>query len=197
MTKAQHKQAFSEVIQSSLQGWTGQSWQWDTFPSFGSLIMITDKKRVWFGVIYEVQTGSSDPSRSPFAYQKTEEELQAEQPQIFEFLKTTFSALTIGFMEYDKIYYQLAPEPPKIHAFIERAPTALCKQFFSSTNYLALIFNNPNINRVDELLLALLQEQKRLGLLSEEKISETIETMTLLTGNDYRRIKLFSSRIQS
>lgn len=192
--KKNNRQAFSEVIESSLQGWIGQSWKWDTFPAFGSLTTIITPQRTWFGIVYEAKTGSSDPSRSAFTYQKTEAELLAEQPQIFEFLKTTFSCLTIGFMEKDRIFYQVAPEPPKIHAFIQKSSPQLSKQFFASSNYLPLLFNSPNINQVDELLLALLAEQKRLGAFSEEKLFEIMQHLSLLTGNDYRRIKIFSSR---
>lgn len=192
----QASKAFSEVIESSLYSWTGQSWKWDIFPAFGSLVTITNSKRTWFGLIYQVQTGSSDPSRSAFTYQKTEEELLAEQPQIFEFLKTTFSCLSVGFIEHEKLYYQLPPEPPKIHAFIEPACPALAKRFFGSTTYLPLLFNNPSIQQTDELIIALLSEQKKLNVLSEEKLFEVLEMMALLTGNDYRRIKILSSRLQ-
>ena len=80
--------AFSEVIDSSLHGFTAQSWQWDDFPAFGQLVTVQSGTRTLFGIVYQVHTGSMDPVRYPFPYQKTEAELLAEQPQIFEFLKT-------------------------------------------------------------------------------------------------------------
>ncbi len=95
---------FAEVIESSLHGWLAQSWQWDTFPSFGSIVTIQGKKRTHFGIVHQIQTGSMDPVRYPFPYQKTEEELLKEQPQIFEFLKTTFSCLIIGYQEKGSIH---------------------------------------------------------------------------------------------
>lgn len=190
-----NKQAFAEVIESSLQGWTGQSWKWNTFPRFGSLTIIENSTRIWFGIVYQVQTGSNDPNRSPFIYQKTETELLAEQPQIFEFLKTSFSCLTVGFMERERITYQWAPEPPNIHAFIQNCSTSLSRQFFSSTQYLPLLFNHPLLSQVDELLLAIITEQKRLDIFSDDKLYELMETVSLLTGNDYRRLKILSSRL--
>lgn len=195
MVTKENKQAFSEVIQSSLQTWTGQSWKWDTFPAFGSLTTIITPQRTWFGLVYQVNTGSTDPGRTPYAYKKTEQELLAEQPQIFEFLRTTFECLALGFMEHDRIFYQTPPEPPKIHAFIYKSSTQLSKQFFNSSNYLPLLFASEQVRNKDELLLALLKEQKQLALLTEEKLYTIIETISLLTGNDYRRIKIFSSRI--
>ena len=110
------RKPFAEVIESSLQGWLAQSWNWNCFPAFGSLVTIETKKRQLFGIVHQIQTGSMDPMRHPFPYQKTEEELLQEQPQIFEFLKTTFSCLTLGYSERERIIYLLAPEPPQIHS---------------------------------------------------------------------------------
>src|SRR5690349_14278413 len=96
---------FAEVIESSLHGFLAQTWQWDNFPAFGSLVTVTSNKRTHLAIVHQIKTGSMDPIRYPFPYQKTEEELLAEQPQIFEFLKTAFSCLTIGYQEKGKLYY--------------------------------------------------------------------------------------------
>lgn len=195
MVTKRDKQAFSEVIQSSLQTWTGQSWKWDTFPAFGSLVTITTPQRIWFGLVYQINTGSGDPGRTPFAYKKTEAELLAEQPQIFEFLRTTFDCLAIGFMENEHVFYQTPPEPPKIHAFIQYSSAQLNKQFFNSTAFLPLLFTSEHIKNKDELLLSILRHQKQLNCLTQEKLENIIESVALLTGNDYRRIKIFSERL--
>src|SRR3989337_2594100 len=137
-----NNKAFAEIIESSLQGWLAQSWQWNQLPSFGSMITGQTKKRTLFGIVHQIKTGSMDPIRYPFPYQKTEEELLAEQPQIFEFLKTTFSCLTIGYQEKGKLYYLIAPEPVKIHAFVEPIKPDLAKQFFYSEKYLHVLFGN-------------------------------------------------------
>lgn len=188
---------FAEVIESSLHGFMAQSWRWDTFPTFGSLVAIDQGTRTTFGVVHQIQTGSMDPMRYPFPYQKTEEELVREQPQIFEFLKTTFSCITVGYMEKGKIVYALAGQPVKIHAFVSQAPTDLSKQFFASNKYLHVIFGFTNqITNMDELLLAMIRQQAELALLSQEKMKNFVETFSLLTGNDYRRLKIFLQRVE-
>jgi len=188
---------FAEVIESSLHGFIAQSWQWDTFPSFGSIITVESNGRIIFGIVHEIKTGSLDPVRSPFAYQKTHEELQKEQPQIFEFLKTTFSCLTLGYQENDRIYYLLAPEPVKIHSFVGPATNEQCMKLFSSEKYLHLLFGQANqIFNLDELLLATLNYQAKLGILTSDLLNSFIETFSLLTGNDYRRLKLFLQRAE-
>ncbi|MGE0207421.1 MAG: hypothetical protein AB7R69_06255 [Candidatus Babeliales bacterium] len=192
-----HTQSFAEVIESSLTGWLAQSWQWNYFPQFGSLVTIKTEKRILFGIVHHVQTGTMDPARQPFAYQKTEEELLAEQPQIFEFLKTTFSCLIVGYLQDGTITYQCAPEPPKIHAFVEHATPELHRQFFNSHHYLHLLFGfSQQISNLDELLLALLKNMTTHTILTKEKVEHFIETLSLLSGNDYRRLKLFLQRIE-
>lgn len=188
---------FAEVIESSLTGWLAQSWSWDTFPEFGSFVAIEGKKRTVFGIVHQVQTGSMDPVRYPFPYQKTEEELLKEQPQIFEFLKTTFSCIAIGYQEKKSISYVIAPEPPKIHAFITHPDKETSKIFFASNKYLHLLFtHSAHIFNMDELILALLRQYKELGILTTEKIGTFMQTYSLLIGNDYRRIKLFLQRVE-
>ncbi len=189
--------AFAEVVVSNLYGFQAQCWQWDFFPAFGSLIAIPSTDRTIFGLVHQVQTGSMDGARTPFAYQKTEQELRAEQPQIFEFLQTTFDCLTLGYAEGKSVHYLIAPQPPKIHAFVQPASTAQLKQFFARHQYLHVLFNNaPAIGCVDELLLALLRHLNDANLLGPPAFNEFVDTFCLLTGNDYRRLKLLLQRAQ-
>ena len=193
-TQTNKVHSFAEIIQSSLQSFTAQSWNWDYFPAFGSLVTVTTEKRTLFGIVYAIQTGSSDAGRYPFTFQKTEAELRAEQPQIFEFLQTTFSCLIIGFLENDEIMYHMSPEPAKMHAFVSHATPAETRHFFSSSLYLHLIFNSPEITVGDELLLSLLKTKKDLGLLTQESFLAFIETISLATGDDYRKLKILMNR---
>lgn len=187
-----------EVIESSLLGWLAQSWQWDQFPTFGSLAITETKKRTLIGIVHQIQTGSMDPVRYPFPYQKTEDELLQEQPQIFEFLKTTFSCITIGYQEKGTFFYQLAPEPARIHSFVGAAPRELTQQFLADERYLHLLFGLANhVFNIDELLLAILKNMGDLKIMSPTKIDHFVQTFALLTGNDYRRLKLFLQRAQS
>lgn len=192
-----NNKAFAEVIDSSLQGWLAQSWVWNKFPTFGSLVAIETDKRILFGVVHQVQTGSMEPMRYPFPYQKTQEELLRDQPQIFEFLKTTFSCLTIGYQEKGRIYYLAAPEPPPIHSFVSPMDNDLAKQFFCSEKYMHVIFGaSDQLFNIDELLLALIKQQKELMVFSDKKIAIFVNAYSLLTGNDYRRLKLFLQRVE-
>jgi hypothetical protein len=105
--------------------------------------------------------------------------------------------LSIGYIEKGRTYYLLSPEPPKIHAFVTPIAHEQCQQFFSNTQYLHVLFGlSSQIFNLDELLLALLNNLKAKNLLTEPKVTSFIENFSLLTGNDYRRLKLFLQRAQ-
>ncbi len=189
---------FAEIIESSLSTWRAQCWQWDIIPTYGSLLTITTPERTIFGLVHEIHTGSADSARTVFTYKKTEDELKRDHPHIFEFLQTSFSCLTLGYQEHERIHYQLAPEPPKIHAFVQPAERGQIAEFFSQDQYLHTLFSfAPQIFSLDELLLAMLKQLSEHNLLSEEKLARFIETFSLLTANDYRRLKLFLQRAQT
>jgi hypothetical protein len=189
---------FAEVVESSLHQFKAQSWEWDQFPAYGTLVSIDQRPYTLYGLVHETHTGSMDPTRYPFTYQKTEEELRKEQPQIFEFLKTTFSCILLGFSEKGKIHYSAAPYPAKIHAFVQSAESEKARTFFAHTQWLHRLFSLSNeMGNIDDLLLACLAQQKSPGQKSERSLSSFINAYALLTGNDYRRIKLFLQRVQS
>jgi hypothetical protein len=185
-----------EIIESSLSSWLVQSWQWNYFIPFGSLVMIENNEITIFGVVHQVQTGSMDPARYPFPYQKTEQELLAEQPQIFEFLKTTFSCITVGYQSKQNLYYLLPPHPPAIHAFVRIAPTDICRRFFANDQFLHLLFNATIPTNIDELLLAIVNRLVSDTILNKNDLMPLMQTYSLLTNNDYRRMKLFLGRLQ-
>lgn len=187
-------EAFAEVIESSLSTYLAQSWEWNQVPSFGSLVKVTSKEYFILGVVTNIQTGSMDPTRYPFPYRKTEEELMQEHPQIFEFLKTTFNVQTLGYTgQAGNIHHTLPPKPCKIHAFVSTCSNELTTKFFTNPNFLHLLFNANNTN-LDELLLAIIKHLQNINALSKEILSNLTETLSLLTGNNYRHLKLLLSR---
>ena len=192
--------AFAEVIESSLHTFLAQCWVWDDFPSYGSLVTVESGDLLLIGTVTELSTGSMDPMRYPFPYKKTEEELKAEQPQIFEFLKTSFRVHIVGYQELKggKINYLLPPKPGKIHSFVRECDTRLSKKFFAKPDYVHLLFAfETQTGSLDELLLAILKHLKTAGVLDEKALDGFCKTFSLRTGNDYRRLKLFLQRVQT
>ena len=193
--------AFAEIIESNLNSFTAQCWQWDFFPEFASLVQSKNQNRITLGIVTQIKTGSMDPMRYPFTYQKTESELLAEQPQIFEFLKTTFTVQIVGYIEKklsSKINYILPSTPCKIHSFVQHTNENLESQFLQNSEFIHILFEYSNqILNIDELLLAILKKIKNKNQLTNQKIQSFCKMFSLLTGNDYRRLKLFLKRIEN
>lgn len=185
---------FSEVVESSLQSFTAQCWQWNQMPPFGSLVTVTQGQRTVFGIVYEVHTGSLDPNRVVQAYQKTEQELRMQQPQIFAFLRTTYAAVIVGYQSNDSITYQLALQPPSIHTFVSYATQAQQAQFFATPDYIYRLCHAPLVTNLDELLLLLFKQQYQAGM-SEKQLQSLFEALSLCWQHDYRRLKIFTRRV--
>ncbi len=193
-----HKKPFAEIIESSLSSWQAQCWQWDDPPAYGSLLTISTPSRTLFGIVHDIVTGSTDTNRAVFTYKKNEEELKRDHPHIFEFLHTTFRCLALGYSENNRIQYQLAPEPPKIHSFVSYATTEELTHLFAHEQYLHMLFTHAHqIFSLDDLLLSLIKRMNNLNLLNEERLQRFTATFSLLTANDYRRLKLFLQRAQA
>lgn len=189
--------SFAEIIESNLSTWSAQCWNWQESPTFGSLVITSHGPLKIFGIVQSITTGSIDQIRQPIAYQKTEEELLAQQPQIFEFLQTTFTNITIGYQESDRVFYHLAQKPPKIHAFVQNASDEQYKLFFENEQFLHLLFNMSNqIFNLDELLLALLKQLSVKNLLNKKNLNNFIENFALQHKNDYQTLKIFLQRTE-
>ena len=185
-----------EVVSSSLSMWSTQAWQWDNYPEFGSVICLQDGQIDLFGVVYCIRTGSDDPVRQAFAYQKTTAELQQEQPQIFEFLKTDFSAAPICFRSAAVFTYAMPPRPPKLHTFVRMATKIEMLELLNSANALhALFAQYQKIEYFEELLLAFLRYLANDNLVSRTLLLQVTEQLSLVTANDYRRLKMFMDRV--
>jgi len=197
--KSPHFPAFAEVIGSTLTSYTAQCWQWDGAPTFGSLVCVTHKNVTLFGIVTNIETGSSDPQRTPFPYQKTETELRLQHPQVFEFLRTIFTVSLVGHTtDGGTISHTLPSAPATIHAFIRPVTDTERALFFSSPNFLAVLFgSNAGNPLLDELLLSILRGLVQGDMLNASLFEQYYHTLTLLLGNDYRRLKILLQRIET
>jgi hypothetical protein len=188
--------SFAEIIESTLEQCTAQTWRWDDIPLLGTLMIIHDPEYVLFGLVHAIHVGASDTTRVPYTYQKTPEELARDQPHIFAFLKTQFACLILGYMcKHDicaPILYTLAPKPARLHAFVQVADNTLQTDFFSTMTYMQLLFGaHQGTTCMDELLLAIVQRNN----ISAIFLRKFMQTYITLVGNDYRRVRLFAQRL--
>ena len=70
--------------------------------------------------------------------------------------------------------------------------------FFPSPDYLYLLFAFENkIPNLNELLLAIIKQMKEINKFDSHNLNEFYETLSILTKNDYTRLKLLLKRIQN
>ena len=187
-----------EVVASALSSWVVQAWQWEKFPEFGSIVRLTCGEYDMFGIVSDIKTGSDDKSRQPFAYQKTELELRRDQPQIFEFLKTNFTCLPVGYCRQGVWYYTLPSRPPRTHAFVAVAAPQELTLLCQGSGLLQALFSHAHrVESFEELLLAVLRQLREHGLLTQELLMQLMEYLALLWASDYRRLKFFMDRIDT
>lgn len=192
-----NNQFCGEVITSSLNHVTVVAWHYDKPLPHGRLIAIPSQQTTVYAFVAAVQTSSDDASYKPFAYKLTKEELQHQQPQIFHCLQTTMQCLIVGFMHHGTIYHMIASEPPEIHSFVRSATAEELQLFVAKPTYLQVLFGAGNlVNSMDELLLAIMREMLANNVLQQELVNDFVTTFSLLTGNDYRRLKLLLQRVQ-
>ena len=190
---------FAEVIESNLHSFTAQCWQWDKMPTFGSLVEVTTNNHKVLGCVTQIRTESIDPTRKPRAYQKTEEELLREQPQIFEMLQSIFTVQVLAYQQIStgKILYLTPLQPCKIHAFIRKTDDETFNQIFSTPDFLHMLFAcQQNIESLDELMLAVLYQVKSRNLLTKAFFDKFYQSFALLHGNDYKKMKMFFERVE-
>ena len=197
MNNQSNKTCFAEILESSITTFNAQCWQWDAILEFGSLVTATSNDRTIFAIIYDITTGPTDPIRQPVAYQKTQEELLSQQPQIFEFLTTSFSCIAVGYSDlHERILYNLPPQPPKMHTFVHHATTEQYKHFFASEQFLHLLCNATIPLNLQELLLAIIKHQLSHKTLTKKRLGVFIESFFMLNKNNYLQTKMFLARLQ-
>lgn len=187
----------AEIIDSTVGHFTAQCWQWNSVPVYGSLVCAEQGDTRWYGVVYRVHAGSDDPTRSVFAYQKTLDELQAEQPQIFEFLKTEISALIVGYVRDGQLSYGPCPLPVMVHTFVRMARAQEYAQLLRDPHYLHQVFAQAHmIGSVEEVVFALLAQAQANKVLDREMVVTCLDVFNALSDQDYRRLRVLAQRLE-
>jgi|GEM_PF-5756644 len=188
----------AEVVQSSLDSFTAHCWQWDIIPSFGSLVITKDKQYTTYGVVYDSKTETLDPMHSVHVYKKTEEEMCKEYPHLFDFLKTTCNVFVLGYEQSGHIFYTRAPFPVRLYSFVSLANIDETRNFFSNQHNMSRLTHEKNIlPRCEDILFALIVQQKQLGLLSLERLTFYASQYEITTQATYQQLQYFIERIET
>lgn len=191
-----HKQPFGEVVASSLDRCTIQAWEWNTYPSYGSLVQITDSETILVGIVESIITAPLDGARTPTAYKKTDSELKAELPHIFSLLRTTITASILGSKNFENTTLIPPTKPAQIHSFSTAINTQILHEKDNALLIKRIIMTHEP-QSADTLIQQFLQHQKNAATLSQEQLHPYIRTYIDIIGNDYKRIFEFNRFIQN
>jgi hypothetical protein len=175
-------------------------------PPFGSIVRVTQRvaegvngeELTLFGVVFHVETGSLEPNRPLAALGMTEEELQRDQPQIYELLATRFTAALIGHQVAtdNKVRHYLPPRPPRPHSQVFGAtPEETCLVTQEVTFLRSLLLGDLGVTRGDELVAALLRRALQVREGDTEYLHYVGRELSCLLRQDTSRLRALLEKV--
>ncbi|BDI28328.1 hypothetical protein CCAX7_003790 [Capsulimonas corticalis] len=116
-----------------------------------------------YALVFGSQTASLEQGRRPSALgYEDEEELRAQQPQIFELLRTEFSGLLVAYSDGDKgLRRHLPPRSPRVHSRVYPCTHEEIRALTSDLSFLRGVLNGSGAlggAPADELVAACLRQ---------------------------------------
>jgi hypothetical protein len=203
----------AEVIETSTTEFLAQCLEPDDLsfppmPPFGSWVCAKDEEsnNQVYAVVYHATTMPIDSVHRAVAMGLSLETLREEQPQIFAMLKTEFKAVIVGFTVLESSqnqnkankhsYQYLPPRPPQIHQAVYICePTAII-DFTEKLDFLQTLLLVSGVP-VESLIAAAIRQIYQLRKYDREWLIKAGRYLSLLLKDDYDRLRLILSQIQS
>lgn len=182
------RQPFGEIITSTLTSCTIQTWEWDIYPTPGTLIMLEDAEKKG-AIVQLVETTPLDGTRVPTAYKKDLATLKAEHPHIFLLLRTTLTCMPLG-----QVHGNNRPTP--LHSFCRECSPEEIIEVTKNGGYIKRILMQMEPTAADMLIEAHLHYLQKQQCLSQALLRSMIEEYITTIGSDYKRILNLNLMIQ-
>ena len=183
----------AEVLESSTREIMAECSPESLPPIFGSLVKIKGEPAI-LALVFNIFTYCIEPNRRPTAYGLSIEELQEEQPQIFELLKTGFQATIVGFCE-EGVYHQFSPpRPPTLHSFVHICNEEEIRKFTEDKDFLRNIIST-NKAQADELIISFIRQAWAACGKDQIFLVDLGKELSILLKDDYDRLKSIMRRI--
>lgn len=149
-----------------------------------------------YALVYGANTASLEPNRRPSALGfADEDELRAQQPQIFELLRTEFSGLLIAHSAGDgkALRRHLPPTPPRIHSRVYLCDPGEVRALTEDLAFLraVLLPSGGALSGVpsDELVAACLRGAREAQVNDQAFLLRAGKTLAMLLAEDYDRLQ--------
>ena len=188
-----------EIIEASTTEFVAQCYELYQSPPLGGLVKTGDGEEAQYGIVYNVATSGIEPGRRPIARGKdeaSEAEIYRSSPQLAKLLRTEFSALVVGHLQDDKLFYYLPAKPARIHSFVYQCEPEEVKEFSQSFGFLSILVTAQLPVPVEEIAAACLRQVSQQAADPRAFLVAAGKELTVLLGSDFNSLKAILGRIR-
>ena len=147
-----------------------------------------------YALVFGSETASLEQGRRPSALgYEDEEELRAQQPQIFELLRTEFSGLLVAYSDGDKgLRRHLPPRSPRVHSRVYPCTDEEIRALTADLSFLRGVLNGSGAlggAPSDELVAACLRQATAAQVNDQAFLLRAGKTLAGFLAEDYERLQ--------
>lgn len=138
----QETAVLGRVMEATIARFSADCYQLHGAPPLGGLVLAEEPAGDIYAVVCEAQTASLEPGRRPLAHAPPEADaaaVLADNPQLQLLLRTTFSALVVGYEAEAGLRQGLPPSPARIYCRVRLCPPAQVRRFTQELRFLKLL----------------------------------------------------------
>jgi hypothetical protein len=184
--------AAGEVIAVTTTSFEAQSYVLNEAPAFGSLVLARGPDgRTHFGLCSGTATGGIEPGRHAMAWGNGDEgdaDIYARQPQLAHVLRTTFSAVLVGYLDAGgAVVQRVPPRPPRVHERVWSADDSTARQFYTELAFLRFLLR-AGVENVEDLMAASIGQAYRLSGCDRSFLMRAGRVVARLLAGDHDRL---------
>ncbi len=177
-----------EIVETNSMGFVAESLELRRPPAFGGLVKATmSGSQHAYGVVSFVQMAGLEPGRRAVR-QSTDEifddAIYDEQPQLPRIIRTTFSAVLVGWQDAERLRQELPPQPPPLHFSVQDCEVGEVERFSDSLYYLRLLLTAVVEVPVPQLVISHVNETYRVRRQDRAWAEKAARELAALLKND-------------
>ena len=175
-----------------------QACELEVAPAFGSLVRVDSPTGPIFGLVFDVQTGGLEAGAQAVMRGRRgvrDEAIFQENPDLRAVLRTSFSALIVGFREAGRIRQYLPPYPPRLHWSVYACDADETAAFGEQLDYLQTVLGAADAP-ADELAAAHLRLARAARAFEPSFETRAGRELARLLKRDYDRLSAILRRLR-
>ncbi|NJK82327.1 MAG: hypothetical protein HC876_15300 [Chloroflexaceae bacterium] len=197
-----------EVIEASTTLFVAGAYELLQAPAFGALVKAQAREvgTAIYGLVYEISTGSRDAGGRAIVRGRTytgrdlyDDQIYQAHPDLAEVLQTEFSAITVGYIEDERMYHYLPPHPPPVHYSVYECDASELIKFSESCDFFrGVLFSGqaPGDELIAATIRRIAQMRQERGSDSRAYLVHAGRELARLLKDDYDRLAALLRRIR-